>query len=82
MPNRMGQLVEDTPNSFLRDASKGHRDPISHRTDYDGEFRFELFLLDDGQKKVEQKDETRKPSLAPSHTQSLHSTDLARPRHP
>jgi DNA-directed RNA polymerase II subunit RPB11 len=64
MPNRIGHLVEDLPISSLRDSSKGHRDPISHHADYDGEFRFELFLLDDGQKKVEQKDETRKPILS------------------
>lgn len=60
MPNKVGQLVEDMPNSILRDKSKGHRDRVAHQADYDADRRFELFLLDEGQKKVEQKDETRK----------------------
>jgi hypothetical protein len=58
MPKLIGKLVEDDPNCLLRDNRKGNNF-IKHKPDGE-ENRFELFLLDDGQKKVEWKDETRK----------------------
>ena len=64
MPNKVGQLVEDDPNAKQRDYLKGNH-YIAHKPDFDGERRFELFLLDDGQKKVEWKDETRKSPCIP-----------------
>ncbi|KAF2740487.1 RBP11-like subunits of RNA polymerase [Polyplosphaeria fusca] len=33
-----------------------------HKTEYDGDTRFELFLLDENEKKVDSKDETRVPN--------------------
>lgn len=61
----VGQLIEDNQNSYLRDNRKGNRH-MEHKPDYDNDHRFELFLLDDGQKKVEWKDETR--MYHPTHT--------------
>ncbi|KAF2789500.1 RBP11-like subunits of RNA polymerase [Melanomma pulvis-pyrius CBS 109.77] len=63
MPNKVGQLIEDNPNAMQRNNLKLNQ-RIKHKPDYDGETRFELFLLDDGQKKVEWKDETRVPNTA------------------
>jgi DNA-directed RNA polymerase II subunit RPB11 len=62
---KIGQLVEHNPNCVLRDNQKTARH-VSHKADYDAESRFELFLLDDGQSKVETKEETRKPACDPS----------------
>ena len=62
MSNKIGKLIEYDPNNPLRRFNK-HDRPIQHKPDYDAENRFELFLLDDGEKKVETKDETRKPFL-------------------
>ncbi|KAF2034698.1 RBP11-like subunits of RNA polymerase [Setomelanomma holmii] len=59
---RIGTLVAHEPNCGLRDNQKDNRH-VSHKADYDAENRFELFLLDDGQSKVEWKEETRKSSL-------------------
>ena len=60
---KVGALVEHNPACGLRDNQKDHR-YVSHKADHDYENRFELFLLDDGQQKVEYKEETRK---LPSH---------------
>lgn len=65
MPNPIGCLVEDDPNCLQRDHRKGNC-YISHKADWDDETRFELFLLDEGQQKVEYKEETRKPHLPQS----------------
>jgi hypothetical protein len=63
---KIGQLIEQAPNCGLRDNTKYHRF-VSHKADYDAENRFELFLLDDGQSKVEYKEETRKSPPAPAY---------------
>jgi len=55
---KVGRLIEDDPLAVQRDSRKGNHYQ-QHKADNDYECRFELFLLDDGQKKVEQKDETR-----------------------
>ncbi|KAH7391903.1 DNA-directed RNA polymerase [Pyrenochaeta sp. MPI-SDFR-AT-0127] len=62
-PPDIGQLVEHKLNCELRDNQKEHRH-VSHKADYDHDARFELFLLDEGQKKVEWKEETRVPHTA------------------
>ncbi len=59
MPNPIGRLIEDDRNSIQRNHLKGNH-YISHRADDDSHDRFELFLLDEGQKKVEWREETRK----------------------
>lgn len=64
MPNKVGQLIEDKATCIQRDSLK-HNRRIAHKPDDDSEYRFELFLLDDGQKKVEWKDETRKSTTPP-----------------
>lgn len=56
---KVGKLVAQLPNCGLRDNQKDNRH-VSHKADHDWEDRFELFLLDDGQSKVEYKEETRK----------------------
>jgi hypothetical protein len=56
---KIGQLIAHNPNCGLRDNQKDCRH-VSHRADHDDENRFELFLLDDGQSKIEYKEETRK----------------------
>jgi hypothetical protein len=56
---KIGQLIAHIPNCGLRDNQKDAR-YVSHKADHDDENRFELFLLDDGQSKVEYKEETRK----------------------
>ena len=50
----------------LRDSSKNNRH-VSHKADHDDECRFELFLLDEGQQKVEEKAETRKYNTTSPH---------------
>ncbi|KAF1943424.1 RBP11-like subunits of RNA polymerase [Clathrospora elynae] len=59
---KIGQLIAENPNCGLRDNQDSRH--VSHKADYDHEFRFELFLLDDGQQKVEEKAETRVPNTA------------------
>lgn len=56
--SKIGQLIEENPNCALRDSSKDNRH-VTHKADHDYENRFELFLLDEGQQKVEEKAETR-----------------------
>ncbi|KAF2242707.1 RBP11-like subunits of RNA polymerase [Trematosphaeria pertusa] len=66
MPNHLAraeQAIRDNPNAIQRDVNQGHRF-VGHKADFDGENRFELFLLDEGEKKVEVKDETRVPNTA------------------
>ena len=66
---KIGTLVEHHPNCGLRDHSRDNR-YVSHKADHDYD-RFELFLLDDGQSKVEYKEETRKScplAAAPPNT--------------
>ncbi|QRC93577.1 hypothetical protein JI435_037890 [Parastagonospora nodorum SN15] len=58
---KIGALIEHDPNCGLRDATKDNRF-VSHKADHDAECRFELFLLDDGQQKIEYKEETRVPN--------------------
>jgi DNA-directed RNA polymerase II subunit RPB11 len=70
MPNKVGLLVEDAPNCKLRNNLKENR-LINHKPDYDAGNRFELFILDDGEKKVEWKDETRTFTLFSPHERSL-----------
>ncbi|KAH8731358.1 DNA-directed RNA polymerase [Phaeosphaeriaceae sp. PMI808] len=60
---KIGQLIEHNPNAGLRDSQKNHRH-VSHKADHDADDRFELFLLDDGQNKVDYKEETRVPNTA------------------
>ncbi|KAI4678221.1 uncharacterized protein J4E88_006742 [Alternaria novae-zelandiae] len=60
---KIGQLIEQNPNCALRDSSKDNRH-VTHKADHDYENRFELFLLDEGQQKVEEKAETRVPNTA------------------
>jgi DNA-directed RNA polymerase II subunit RPB11 len=67
---KIGALIEHDPNCGLRDATKDNRF-VSHKADHDAECRFELFLLDDGQQKIEYKEETRKSTChhnVPSNT--------------
>jgi hypothetical protein len=65
---KIGALVEHDPNCGLRDNQKDNRF-VGHKADYDADDRFELFLLDDGQSKVEYKEETREysPSSPSKH---------------
>jgi len=63
---KIGQLIEQNPNCGLRDSSKNNRH-VSHKADHDDECRFELFLLDEGQQKVEEKAETRKYNTTSPH---------------
>lgn len=65
MPNPIGRHVEDDPNCVQRDHRKGNHF-MQHKTDWDAEDRFELFLLDEGQQKVETKEETRKSHPHPA----------------
>jgi DNA-directed RNA polymerase II subunit RPB11 len=58
MTKKVGRLIEDDPLAVQRDSRKRNHYQ-QHKADNDHEVRFELFLLDDGQQKVEQKDETR-----------------------
>ncbi|EDU41803.1 RNA polymerase II subunit [Pyrenophora tritici-repentis Pt-1C-BFP] len=60
---KTGQLVEHNANSGLRDNKKDNR-RVSHKADMGPANRFELFLLDEGQQKVEEKAETRVPNTA------------------
>jgi hypothetical protein len=60
---KIGALVEHEPNCGLRDNQRDNKH-VSHKAD-GPENRFELFLLDDGQSKVEYKEETRKPPRNP-----------------
>ncbi|KAF2266379.1 RBP11-like subunits of RNA polymerase [Lojkania enalia] len=52
-----------TTTTIMRNHRKGNHH-IEHKPDYNDTFRFELFLLDEGEKKVETKDETRVPNTA------------------
>ncbi|KAF2710431.1 RBP11-like subunits of RNA polymerase [Pleomassaria siparia CBS 279.74] len=61
MTNLLGQLIEDNPNAVQRDSRQNNH-KLGHKPDYDAGNRFELFLLDEGQKKVEMKDETKTPN--------------------
>jgi hypothetical protein len=67
MTSKMGRLIDDDPLVVHHHNSCRRNNYVSHTTDHDYESRFELFLLDDGQKKVEQKDETRTSMLLPRH---------------
>ncbi|KAH7077176.1 DNA-directed RNA polymerase [Paraphoma chrysanthemicola] len=60
---QIGTLVEHQPNCGLRDNNRDNRH-VSHKADYDNQNRFELFILDDGERKVEHKEETRVPNTA------------------
>jgi hypothetical protein len=51
------QLMKDAPPN---ENARGHQSNIRFKPDCDDERRFELYLLDEDEKKVEQKDETRK----------------------
>jgi len=62
---KIGALIEHDPNCGLRDASKDNRF-VSHKADHDADYRFELFLLDDGQQKIEYKEETRMSTHHPA----------------
>ena len=64
MPNKIGKLIEDNPNSTQRDKLKGNCH-IEFKPDAIPN-RFELFLLDDGEKKVETKEETRTYTSLPN----------------
>ena len=59
--HKIGQLIEHNPNCGLRDNQRNNG-RVAYKADQDHDFRFELFLLDEGQKKVEWKEETRKPT--------------------
>lgn len=50
-------VIRDSP---LLHSNRYHDHPVNHRADSDGPNRFELFLLSDGEKKVEMNEETRK----------------------
>jgi DNA-directed RNA polymerase II subunit RPB11 len=56
---KIGQLVEHCADGGLLREAKKHNRYVSHKADAI-EPRFELFLLDEGQQKVETKEETRK----------------------
>ena len=57
-----GYHWEDPSTAAAGLRSKLHRSDAAHQTESDNiPDRFELFLLDDGQSKVEHKEETRKP---------------------
>ncbi|KAF2178487.1 RBP11-like subunits of RNA polymerase [Zopfia rhizophila CBS 207.26] len=61
----IGRLVEHEPNSTLRNPNrKSNHMNIAHKADFNNENRFELFLLDDNEKKVEWEEETRIPNTA------------------
>ena len=62
VPEQTRDFVENYPNCVTQGRRKG-RDYVPHKADYDQHHRFELFLLDEGQKKVEWKEETREPPL-------------------
>jgi DNA-directed RNA polymerase II subunit RPB11 len=66
---KIGTLVEHEPNCGLRDGQRNNH-YVSHKAD-GPENRFELFLLDDGQSKVEYKEETRKHPAVPLYAQLL-----------
>ncbi|KAL5121889.1 DNA-directed RNA polymerase II core subunit [Pleosporales sp. CAS-2024a] len=51
------------PNIPLRGANRENRF-LQHKADCDVDTRFELFILDEGQSKVEYKEETRVPNTA------------------
>ncbi|KAF2854554.1 RBP11-like subunits of RNA polymerase [Plenodomus tracheiphilus IPT5] len=59
----LGSLIRRLPNSGLRGHNLG-LSRFSHDSEVDIPNRFELFLLDDGQAKVETKEETRVPNTA------------------
>ena len=64
MTDPIERFVEDDRNCIQRDHYK--KNPrSSHKADHDTDFRFELFLLEDGQQKVETKEETRKQHAPP-----------------
>jgi DNA-directed RNA polymerase II subunit RPB11 len=54
---KIGQRIEFNANCGLRDSTKDFR-YVAFKSDLDPD-RFELFLLEDDQKKVEEKAETR-----------------------
>jgi DNA-directed RNA polymerase II subunit RPB11 len=74
---KIGTLVEHEPNCGLRDGQRNNHH-VSHKADGPAN-RFELFLLDDGQSKVEHKEETRKHPAVPLHVQLLTLAHNRRP---
>ncbi|KAJ4370577.1 DNA-directed RNA polymerase II core subunit [Neocucurbitaria cava] len=58
-----GEFIQHDAESVLRDHLRKNR-TVAHKADYDNDRRFELFLLDEGQKKIEWKEETRVPHTA------------------
>jgi DNA-directed RNA polymerase II subunit RPB11 len=63
---KIGQQIEHNANCGLRDNTKDHRN-VSFKADLDDDNRFELFLLDEDQKKVEEKAETRTYHPSPTY---------------
>lgn len=57
MANGMCRLIEEEPTDPNANYRRFFR--VNFQADYEPLDRFELFLLDDGEKKVEWKDETR-----------------------
>lgn len=75
MPMRgLVKLIEDDSKALQRDHHKGNH-YVGHKPDSDCDNRFELFILDEGQQKVEVKDETR-TLRTPLYFVSLHTNNL------
>ena len=55
---KIGRLFEHDPDAFSRGGEKGAARGKNGLADNEAS-RFELFILDDGQSKVEEKEETR-----------------------